>query len=183
MAYRRPPKTRKHLQVTFHLPPTHTLPEERERKTGRAISTGHNTEAKMGNDMGRSANRMAIGAMANATHFEKKELLRLQVCVHFRSNGTKRSVSAWLLAWRSKMIVASRCVHNGHPVCTRSVHKRTATWHRGFDAAVSCWSSLLLAGREEGGGVRKAHFFFFSFCCVLKSPLQQHTCGLSLRPR
>eukprot|EP00903_Cladosiphon_okamuranus_P009095 g8693.t1 len=32
----------------------------------------------MGNDMGRSANRMAIGAMANATHFEKKELLRLQ---------------------------------------------------------------------------------------------------------
>lgn len=33
----------------------------------------------MGNDMGRSANRMAIGAMANATHFEKKELLRLQV--------------------------------------------------------------------------------------------------------
>lgn len=33
----------------------------------------------MGNEMGRSTNRMAIGAMANATHFEKKELLRLQV--------------------------------------------------------------------------------------------------------
>lgn len=29
--------------------------------------------------MGRSANRMAIGAMANATQFEKKELLLLQV--------------------------------------------------------------------------------------------------------
>lgn len=40
---------------------------------------GHGTEGSMGNDMGRSANRMAVGAMANATHFEKKELLRLQV--------------------------------------------------------------------------------------------------------
>lgn len=37
---------------------------------------GH--QGTMGNDMGRTANRMAIGAMANATHFEKKELLRLQ---------------------------------------------------------------------------------------------------------
>ncbi|CAN0370124.1 unnamed protein product, partial [Discosporangium mesarthrocarpum] len=32
----------------------------------------------MGNDMGKSTNRMAIAAMANATHFGKKELKDLQ---------------------------------------------------------------------------------------------------------
>ncbi|CAN0000618.1 unnamed protein product, partial [Choristocarpus tenellus] len=32
----------------------------------------------MGNELGKSSNRMAIAAMANATHFGKEELLQLQ---------------------------------------------------------------------------------------------------------
>lgn len=48
----------------------------------------------MGNDMGRSANRMAIGAMANATHFEKKELLLLQV-----SDENQTTLGNFFMGW------------------------------------------------------------------------------------
>lgn len=59
---------------------------QRSKRQQRNASTHsrHASRSSMGNDMGRSANRMAIGAMANATHFEKKELLTLQASsVHF----------------------------------------------------------------------------------------------------
>lgn len=57
----------------------------------------------MGNDMGRTANRMAIGAMANATHFEKKELLRLQA-----SRGFNVCVSSLCLRVLSLALPLSR---------------------------------------------------------------------------
>ena len=67
----------------FRFPAKNTTPSPsqgpRQHTPALTKQAKRGSEETMGNDMGRSANRMAIGAMANATHFEKKELLRLQV--------------------------------------------------------------------------------------------------------
>lgn len=118
----------------------------------------HEKTPKMGNDMGRSANRMAIGAMANATHFEKKELLRLQVspvgraCIYF-ANGAKRSF--FLLC-----VLLAR--ENACCFWIRKPNPRRSQW---MATRPSQSGSLLLlvvspcSGERRGQCTRKGNFF------------------------
>lgn len=77
------PPTRLAVAQKYCAHPTRVLHQQPAKlldpDTNRRDSNAENTRVKMGNNMGRSANRMAIAAMANATHFGKDELLRMQV--------------------------------------------------------------------------------------------------------